>query len=145
MLIELIHAQSWSGLFGVANNHSDSTNPHGERSESELLQKVGQMRIVVLLCGLVDLESRVVDALLAVEEALESLKRGSPFGSLRLLNVLENHSAAPKNQVVHHETRFFALHEAAVAEEVRHAVQTDICSVEVIGHRMANIIALVKH
>ena len=28
MLIELIHSQSWSGLFGVANNNSDAANPH---------------------------------------------------------------------------------------------------------------------
>lgn len=142
MLVELIDAERGSGLLGVADQHADASNPHGQRSQHGLLEKVGEMGVVDLLATLVDFERLVVDVALHLEKILERLHGRVPLGLVGLLDVVEHDLGTAHHQVVHEKTRFAALDKSTVAEEICHAVQADIGSIEVVSNRVAFVVRL---
>ena len=101
LLVDDVDTESVSGPLHLGDQVSQVLDGLDLLLEEGSLQEVGQLGVVVLTGGSVDLKKRQVDLLFEVEGGLNGLEGGSPFVVVGLGDVLEDDAASPHVLVLH--------------------------------------------
>jgi hypothetical protein len=109
------------------------------------LQEVGHLCVVVVAGHRVEVEQRLVDALLQSQSHLHGVQACAPLVTVRLLDVLKDDASSPLVLELHELLSMLALLVRRMLEELGKAGQRHVITVEVEGHGLVAVRSVELH
>lgn len=139
LLVELPLAEARADTLEVGDHVPDLLDGLYLFLQVVALQEVGHLGIVVLGGHFVEVEQRLVDALLQAQSHLHGVQSRAPLIAVRLLDVLQHNTATPLILELHQFLGVLALLIRGGLEELGEAMKGHVVTSEVERHRLVAV------